>query len=286
MNSWDKLYTTEIANNAANPDDIGTVWFDDSDAEDKMLDFLARLAGDIPDASSSCSSPLSEDENVQTLPPPDPSSSATRGLSFETTSILDLGCGNGSILFSLRARGWRGPLTGVDYSAHSIRLAKQVAASRNLLSDISFAEWDLLRGPALSTVLAPPSSVTTTTTTTTTTKSSTTTGGTFDVVLDKGTFDAISLSDATDDRGRRVCEGYKARVLPLLPVNGLFLITSCNWTEAELRDWFVGGEIVDGAAFEEAGRVKYRTFSFGGVSGQTISTLCFRKIATSAPSSA
>ncbi|KAJ4153237.1 hypothetical protein LMH87_009734 [Akanthomyces muscarius] len=249
---WDTLYTTEIANNAANPDDVGTVWFDDSSAEEKMLAFLARLAGDSPDSDAD-----DEDDTTDTQPPPP----TTTLLCKETTSFLDLGCGNGSILFALRSDGWSGPLTGVDYSAHSIRLASQIASSKALTNNITFAEWDLINGPPLSTTLSPPSSQ-----------------HTFDVVLDKGTFDAISLSDATDAAGRRICEGYKARVLPLLAVGGLFLITSCNWTEEELRGWFVGGERVAGATFEEAGRVKYQTFSFGGVSGQTISTLCFRKV--------
>ncbi|KAJ6782545.1 hypothetical protein PWT90_01373 [Aphanocladium album] len=250
---WDKLYTTEIANNTADPEDIGTVWFDDSDAEKKMLEYLARLAGESPESDDEDDDEDNNDSNTAT--------EAT--LSKETTSFLDLGCGNGSILFALRRDGWSGPLTGVDYSARSIQLASQIASSRALLADIFFAEWDLINGPPLSSLL-PPSSFQRRTT--------------WDVVLDKGTFDAISLSDATDARGRRICEGYKARVLPLLERGGLFLITSCNWTEEELRGWFVGGESVDGATFVEVGRVKYRTFSFGGVSGQTISTLCFRKI--------
>ncbi|KAM3563839.1 hypothetical protein ARSEF4850_002138 [Beauveria asiatica] len=259
---WDKLYTTEIANNAADPDDIGTVWFDDSGAEEKMLAFLDRLAGVSPDHSDSDTSDTDNTPDSPSLP------AAGAALFRETTSILDLGCGNGSILFSLRSRGWSGPLYGVDYSAHSIRLASRIAASRALpgVAPIVFTEWDLLSGPPLSTILPVQ---------------------TVDVVLDKGTFDAISLSDATDpSSGRRVCEGYKARVLPLLPVGGLFLITSCNWTEEELRGWFVAGDSGEDTTFEEAGRVKYRTFSFGGVSGQTISTLCFRKIPTEPSSSA
>lgn len=227
------------------------MWFDDSSAEEKMLAFLARLAGDSPDSDSD------SDDTTDAQPPQLP----TTALSKEATSFLDLGCGNGSILFALRADGWSGPLLGVDYSAHSIRLASQIASSKGLADNITFAEWDLINGPPLSTALSPSSLQ-----------------HAFDVVLDKGTFDAISLSDATDAAGRRICEGYKARVLPLLAVGGLFLITSCNWTEEELRGWFVGGECVAGATFEEAGRVKYQTFSFGGVSGQTISTLCFRKV--------
>lgn len=103
----------------------------------------------------------------------------------------------------------------------------------------------------------------------------------WDVVLDKGTFDAISLSEEREEEtGRRVCERYKARVLPLVREGGLFLVTSCNWTEEELQSWFGEGspaaEGIDGS-FVQVGKVQYPSFSFGGVKGQTISTLCFQR---------
>lgn len=223
-----------------------------------MLSYLSRLSDSPSDSESDSSETQSQ------------SPTALPSLSKSSTSILDLGCGNGSILHALRSSGWTGPLMGVDYSAHSITLARQISAAAAASDEhdnaISFLEWDVLNG-SLESVAAPPSS-----------------GSerkTWDVVLDKGTFDAISLSEETDAQGKRICEGYKGRVLRLLGQGGLFLITSCNWTEEELRGWFVGGEgegVAELGALEEVGRVKYRTFSFGGVKGQTISTLCFRKV--------
>lgn len=100
----------------------------------------------------------------------------------------------------------------------------------------------------------------------------------WDVVLDKGTFDAISLSEEKDSEGRRICEGYKDRIVKLVRKGGVFLVTSCNWTEQELEGWFGEGSTgVEGGGFAKVGKVNYPSFSFGGVKGQTISTLCFQR---------
>ncbi|KAI6351228.1 hypothetical protein MCOR25_010070 [Pyricularia grisea] len=252
---WDALYDTEITNHETNPSDIGTVWFDDSDAEAKMVSFLNTKCADL-------------------------------GLDRDSTSFVDLGTGNGSMLHALRRAGWAGPCLGVDYSPAAVALAQKVAASTTYseASDdddeddeevqkesnkrepsnnpISFAQWDVLDGPLDPDVAATPRR------------------GSWDVVLDKGTFDAVCLSaDVDAATGRRRSEDYRARVLELLRPGdgGVFLVTSCNWTEEELRAWFEG-EAGEGAArLVYAGQVHYRSFSFGGVKGQTISTVCFVK---------
>lgn len=186
-------------------------------------------------------------------------------LDRQSTSFLDLGCGNGSLLFALREEGWRGRCLGVDYSGESVALARQIAGSGAVAGDeeVEFAEWDVLRGD-YGAVLGP--------------RAQRQEQG-WDVVHDKGTFDAVSLSDEADARGRRVSEGYKARVIRLVRPGGLFLVTSCNWTEAELEGWFGEGsaDVEGGGSFVRVGRVEYPSFSFGGVKGQTISTLCFQR---------
>lgn len=183
-------------------------------------------------------------------------------LAQESTSLLDLGCGNASILFTLREEEWTGRALGVDYSPQSVALARQVATSKAeddpSATTVEFSEWDIIGGP-YETVLNNEEK------------------GGWDVVLDKGTFDAISLSDQKDEQGRRLCELYPGRVVPLVKKGGIFLVTSCNWTEEELKNWFVAKDPAEGG-FVQAGKVEYRTFSFGGVKGQTISTLCFRRV--------
>lgn len=61
------------------------------------------------------------------------------------------------------------------------------------------------------------------------------TGKKFDVCLDKGTYDAISLNpeDAKGCRGK-----YIDNVFSLLAASGLFIICSCNWTKTELLEQF------------------------------------------------
>ncbi|KAK4204486.1 S-adenosyl-L-methionine-dependent methyltransferase [Triangularia verruculosa] len=240
---WDALYTTELTTHTADPSLEGTVWFDDSDAEAKILSYLSPQDGSHPNH-------------------PHPHS-----LSPATASVLDLGCGNGSLLFSLRDDGWSGHLLGVDYSPHSIALARQVALSRESesLKTVEFKVWDVLNGDIPS--ISPPEAA-----------------QGWDLVLDKGTFDAVSLSDEKDSQGRRINEGYGERVLQLLRTGGVFFVTSCNWTEAELREWFETSTAPNdqNTKLRMVGRIDYPSFSFGGVKGQTISTLCFEKVVVDA----
>jgi SAM-dependent methyltransferase len=238
--SWDSLYTTEISNHAFDPSDVGTIWFDDSAAEDKILSYLH---------------------------------SPKLRLDTSSTSFLDIGTGNGHFLFRLRENNddsdasdyedaqesqgtFTGRILGTDYSSQSIEFAQRIAQDKGFGPDsenpIEFLHFDIMTSPS-QTVLSPPNQ------------------DGWEVVLDKGTFDAISLSEETDAQGRKLCEGYKERIVPLVREGGLFLVTSCNWTEEELRAWFDGGEL------EHEGTIGYKSFSFGGRKGQTISSVSFRK---------
>ncbi|KXJ94404.1 hypothetical protein Micbo1qcDRAFT_193583 [Microdochium bolleyi] len=306
---WDNLYVNEISNHAHDPDDKGTVWFDDSDAEAKMIAFLNALD---PDAETSDHSD-DDDCNQQQR---QPGNGSLPRLHQSTTTFLDLGTGNGSLLFGLRDAGWRGKMLGVDYSAKSVEFARQIARSRREEDgedtqqggdDVEFREYDILNGRP-ETLL--PSTLPSRASSEPIPQQQQQQDGAvgegeegWDVILDKGTFDAISLyssssssssqqddnntTTATTTSTRRPNEGYKAAVLPLVREGGLFLITSCNWTEDELARWFEGDfdsqqqeaeRQSQQWRFSKVGRVDYPSFSFGGVKGQTISTLCFMKV--------
>ncbi|KKA18124.1 S-adenosylmethionine-dependent methyltransferase [Rasamsonia emersonii CBS 393.64] len=115
------------------------------------------------------------------------------------------------------------------------------------------------------------------------------TGG-FDIVLDKGTFDAVSLSadviddDEDDDKEkekkgdkrvqRRVCERYPRIATKLVRKGGFLVVTSCNWTEDELIRWFTARNDQDEKdGLDVWDRIEYPRFRFGGQEGQGVCTI-------------
>ena len=92
--------------------------------------------------------------------------------------------------------------------------------------------------------------------------------------VDKGTYDAISLCK---DNALEMRKLYRSAVHQMLvsepeqsAAAGLFFITSCNWTEDELKTFF-----------ETHFRVKTvlptPKFQFGGVTGSTVTSIVFEK---------
>lgn len=175
------------------------------------------------------------------------------------------------MLFTLHLEGnYTGPMVGVDYSQQSIDLATKLwrqfssqsssdDTATGKISEISFHPIDLIHSDITKCPWWPSSG--------------------FDLVLDKGTFDAISLSSETivlDDTETevRVCEVYPRRVASMLSPGGYLLVTSCNWTEEEVVRWFVDeGE----GALEVFGRIEYPVFEFGGRKGAGVASVCFRR---------
>lgn len=211
---WDEFYALERRNFAQNPQDTGECWFDDNDAEGRMVQFLNDHEGD-------------------------------HGLNRAENSIIDLGTGNGHLLFTLRDEGFEGPMVGADYSAESVRFATEVARSRRDTNEIRFIEADIF--------------------------SNTWNPGQFDIVLDKGTLDAIALSGIRDPSGRSIVHGYGSVIERILKPGGVFLITSCNFTQQELASILESPKL----AFWES--IKYPVFEFGGVSGNPICSIAFVK---------
>nr|XP_057914945.1 EEF1A lysine methyltransferase 2 isoform X2 [Doryrhamphus excisus]XP_057914946.1 EEF1A lysine methyltransferase 2 isoform X2 [Doryrhamphus excisus] len=156
----------------------------------------------------------------------------------EDSAILDIGTGNGAFLVELAKHGFRN-LTGIDYSTASVQLAKSVLQAENL-THVKVEEVDFCQGQLKG----------------------------FDVCIDKGTFDAISLSP---DHSSEVKKRYVRALKDALKDQGLFSITSCNWTKEQLLERFAEG-------FELVQELPTPTFQFGGKKGNSVTALIFKRV--------
>ncbi|SCU79993.1 LAFA_0B06898g1_1 [Lachancea sp. 'fantastica'] len=212
---WDDFYAVEKSNFEENPQDTGECWFDDSNAEEKMVDFLMEHLGQLK--------------------------------IDKTSSMIDLGTGNGHLLFQLHEEGFDGKMVGVDYSTKSVEFAKEILQTQYQDSaNFEFAAADIF-DPKWQ-----PSK--------------------FDIVLDKGTLDAIALSGLKADNGDSIVQSYPAVVEKLMEKESIFLITSCNFTETELK------QIIEkNGSLQLWTSIKYPAIRFGGQKGSTICSLAFVK---------
>ncbi|XP_059093251.1 EEF1A lysine methyltransferase 2-like [Tigriopus californicus] len=160
----------------------------------------------------------------------------------KTAEILDLGCGNGVTCVHLAQEGFS-RVTGVDYSPDAIALSLKLAEKHDA-QGLTFETCDILNlnsSPLLSK--------------------------TYNVILDKGTYDAVSL-DPEDTKTKRNI--YIRHVQALLDPQGYFFITSCNWTEEELIDHFSAG-------FRLHQVIPTPQFQFGGKVGNMVTSVIFVK---------
>eukprot|EP01132_Coremiostelium_polycephalum_P005784 gene5784-7195_t len=155
------------------------------------------------------------------------------------SKIIDLGCGNGMTLIQLAKLGFKN-LNGSDYSETAIELAKKIALEENF-EFINYFMDDITQSKIKENE--------------------------YDVVVDKGTFDAMALSEDRD----KMKKSYLEHVLYILKQNGYFIITSCNYTKTELLLFF------NDSNFNYIQNVEYPVFKFGGSTGSSQTTLIFIK---------
>ncbi|KAJ6531917.1 S-adenosyl-L-methionine-dependent methyltransferase [Mycena capillaripes] len=170
-------------------------------------------------------------------------------------SVLEVGSGNGTLLFALVEEGYDPSfLCGIDYSADAVKLSRAIAETTDAGESITFADCDFLASDPPRLPHMPPGQR----------------SDVWDLLLDKGTFDAIALGEKEDD-GKSPAARYPARVARLLKPGASFLITSCNFTEDELRANFETPET--GLVYHS--RIQHRTYTFGGKSGSPCSSVAF-----------
>lgn len=160
--------------------------------------------------------------------------------------LISLGCGNGMMLIELYREGYKN-LTGVDYSANAVELSKRIAADQDM--NIVYEVLDLLDADDIRQKFG---------------------GKQFDIVHDKGTYDAISLHPENPAKKRLT---YIQNLHNLTADNGLLILSSCNWTETELCTSLNG-------QFQLYKAIPTPTFKFGGSVGSVVTQIVFKKIPT------
>jgi SAM-dependent methyltransferase len=125
-------------------------------------------------------------------------------------SILDVGCGNGCVLIALVEAGYKPDrLLGIDYCPDAAKLASLIASNHGA-ERVVFATCDFLtENPPLLPNMDRLDS--------------------WDLVLDKGTFDAISLS-RRDHHGKSPADEYPQRIARILKPGGHFLIACASYS--------------------------------------------------------
>eukprot|EP00180_Rhodochaete_pulchella_P002635 Plantae.Rhodophyta-Rhodochaete_pulchella.ctg407.p2 GENE.Plantae.Rhodophyta-Rhodochaete_pulchella.ctg407~~Plantae.Rhodophyta-Rhodochaete_pulchella.ctg407.p2 ORF type:complete len:245 (-),score=20.90 Plantae.Rhodophyta-Rhodochaete_pulchella.ctg407:1316-1996(-) len=158
------------------------------------------------------------------------------GQDVRDQSVLDIGCGNGMFSSELAELGF-GCVEGWDYSPPSIQLAGKnlEAGGSRCSSKVSFHVMDVFDGESHC-------------------------GRKFDVVHDKGTFDAILLNPSSDlDRFVEVVHALCVK---------FWVITSCNNTRDELLQRF-------GSHFDFHSSLDHPVLKFGGREGTPVCTIAF-----------
>ncbi|XP_072546316.1 EEF1A lysine methyltransferase 2 [Salminus brasiliensis] len=158
----------------------------------------------------------------------------------KNAAVLDIGTGNGAFLVEMAKEGFTN-LTGIDYSSASIELTRNILEEGGLVN-IKVLEQDFLNP---STELKD-----------------------FDVCIDKGTFDAISLNPEGQDAAKLQ---YVTTLMATLKPQGHFIITSCNWTKEQLLQIFSPG-------FELLRELPTPRFQFGGVTGNSVTALVLKRL--------
>lgn len=158
----------------------------------------------------------------------------------EDAAVLDIGTGNGILLVELAKAGFRN-LTGIDYSPAAAELAKSIL-EKEQLPDVRIQVEDFLN-PSICL-------------------------SGFDVCIDKGTFDTVSLCP-DNSAGKR--SHYVETLHKVLKQKGIFIITSCNWTKDELVNQFHKGFVLQK-------ELPTQTFQFGGKTGSSVTVLIFVKM--------
>lgn len=178
--------------------------------------------------------------------------------------ILDLGSGNGALLFRILERLEElenlnsYELVGADYSEAACVLANSVAQKLDHGSKIAFRQMDVLDESCN------PSGT------------GTISNDQFDIICDKGTFDAICLNPDSSLQLADIHKKYRALIHRVLKPDGVICIASCNWTRDELIKIFSSTDGCNSRVLEIMHQIDTPKFQFGGKTGNQVTCLIFK----------
>jgi SAM-dependent methyltransferase len=209
LQHWDSAYLQEIEQLHNNPSELGDIWFG-KNLQKKIVNYI--------------------DDNF----------------SDKKINILDIGCGNGVLLYKLSKKNFEN-LFGIDYSIQSINLAKEIITIKekkhNKKFNINFFQEDINNKSNNINIK-------------------------FDIIHDKGSLDAFLMN-----KNNSIENYYKYLFSYSIKNKTIFIITSCNNTKEELLNKF---SLEKG--FKLLNEIKSKTFSFGGHEGNDHVTLIFQII--------
>jgi SAM-dependent methyltransferase len=209
LQHWDSAYLQEIEQLHNNPSELGDIWFG-KNLQKKIVNYI------------------------------------NDNFSDKKINILDIGCGNGVLLYKLSKKNFEN-LFGIDYSIQSINLAKEIITIKekkhNKKFDINFFQEDINNKSNNINIK-------------------------FDIIHDKGSLDAFLMN-----KNNSIENYYKYLFSYSIKNKTIFIITSCNNTKEELLNKF---SLEKG--FKLINEIKSKTFSFGGHEGNDHVTLIFQII--------
>jgi SAM-dependent methyltransferase len=210
---WDNFYSQEINQFKNNSSLIGEIWFG-KQVQKKILNYINNK--------------YSQNKSVK---------------------ILDIGCGNASLLLKLSKLGFAKGLHGMDYSEKSLELAREIISDKSLkypdIGAITLFQDDLKLPKNENLELGFTN---------------------FDLIHDKGTFDAF-MSSKTNNSEEYI--KYIISISRKYSNNSVFIITSCNFSKSELISFFTQ------PYFVLQSEIPHKTFTYGGQIGQPVTTLIY-----------
>lgn len=193
--------------------------------------------------------------------------SAGANKSSTRIDVIDIGCGNSFLLCSLVEKFRRdlGALSdqpslralGIDYSANSVNLSTKIVQDRQLSEYIELRECDFLNQAQVSSIAATRR---------------------FDVIIDKGTYDAICLLHGQSDENlKQTKEAYLRSVRALGKTGTVYILASCNHTQDELTQLIEFSEDFEGNS-KLIDKIETPSIEFGGKSGSQVTCLIYEFI--------